>query len=224
MNGLRSLIKKNFKFMQVGSNKKLFSWAEKVKLRVNPDKIIGKALNDHLNDKVYYQKNATELLELTNFKIISDSSSSSKMEIQKKIKDWTIHIIFYSVRHEYCELDKSKLDGDNLNTPIQLFILLTREGKPDGFVFQAEIEESELSLVYLVCSKNPVESFKNLISLRPKINEKFLFSFFDEELRDRYYQFLSELGLDQNTVDLIEYMVYEREKHLIQQWTRSFCL
>jgi hypothetical protein len=213
-----------------------YNFCNKTEVQNNKTKLLKSNLMGSKLRERYDNLDDTSLEELKekakifDFTLLQDNKSNiNKMELIRNVDDWNVRILFNApkfVSRLPGEMEKEEILKnyvENASIQIPVYFLLKKDNKPKGFFISGMIDEGQLNIEYINCTENVEEYHKLFVrAYIHRDHQAFDFDILDQELQDRFVNFINELGIEQGVIDLIEEISESKEKSLYANWYNTF--
>lgn len=161
--------------------------------------------------KVFFKNSGFEFIE---------SSTSSRMELKKTTQEFQVTVCYHA-RSPMPEDPENKTEGPNSITDFQ--ILIQKNGKSGGFLIEAVVVDSVIQFNQVHVAENVQEYHAKFLT--GKIDPDFYqgpdFSTLDDMLQSHFYEFLGELGVNEECANFIETSAVDKDQQLYINWLKS---
>ena len=160
-----------------------------------------------------------------NWELIA-SDSSTKMELKKQIGRTTVRVIYSAKLPEDQDMQEEQQQGEEQNTDqniIDFLVVVDNHNNPNKLIVDMAAFNGELNVNAVLFSSDVESLLSNKAALFN--TEKYVgpsFDSLDEKLQDSFYDYLKNLGIDEDLATFIESSSVNQEEVLYKKWLKDF--
>lgn len=170
--------------------------------------------------KVFFKNTGFEFIE---------SDSSPRMELKKNVGGFQVQICYHaraplpSPEDNQENQQQQEQESQEPGNMTDFQVLLTKDGKSSGFLVDAVVIDGQININHLYVNDNVQEFHSKFISGRidPNLYEGPDFQSLDESLQTSFHEFLTELGVNEETATFIEVTSLDKDQRLYMNWLKT---
>jgi len=157
----------------------------------------------------------------TGFEFV-DYPNNSRLELKKTLKDCVVTVCYHA-RAPFPQEEESGKDQQESGNVTDFQVIIQKSGKTSGFIVDAVVVDSNININHVYVADN-VNEFHSKY-LEGKIDSDLYqgpdFSTLDETLQTAFLDYLTELGINDETAAFIEVTSLDKDQRQYVNWLKK---